>query len=180
MQPWEPIDAKLREAHTDLRRMREAPDARRFVYATNAFLAAARTVPELLRSQFGWDTHNPPRGLSQVKEAKRKAFDAWLSQAAAIVLSHPLKHARDAVIHRTGVPPVRYRLQPTGGLSLEPDWGPLDQPRAVSRRGIGLPLEGPAAEDWFFEGLPQQTAVDACASWLADIERLVEAALREA
>jgi hypothetical protein len=90
------------------------PWQERFYHHLDAFLAMARSVPEIIRSNFGVD---PDRrmyawftGLNPPEVARRRRFQGLFEPLSRIFTKLPLSGARNITLHRTGVPPVEVQV----------------------------------------------------------------------
>ena len=186
---WNKVEFKLAQAERALERLLDAKNREEFYDHLASFLSSARSVVSVLAFQFGFKEFetgekfagtNRHLSLSIADREKRQSFDAWLKNAAATVISHPLKADRDSDGHREGTPSAKFRLPPWAGLLLEPG-GPIDRPLVLrgnnmGQSGFGLPLEGPRPQDFYFEFNNNRSAIEVCRDYLGLIKKLLESA----
>jgi hypothetical protein len=77
----------------------------------DAFLSAARSVPEIIQFCFGQDTHPKVKEafqkLSAAEQARRQRFTERFRRIHADFREHCLSTARDISVHRAGYPDVK-------------------------------------------------------------------------
>jgi hypothetical protein len=86
------------------------PWQEKFYHHLDAFLAMARSVPEIIRSSFGVDSDRRMRSwlasLGPAERTRRRNFQSQFDPLSHTFTSLPLSGARNITLHRTGVPPV--------------------------------------------------------------------------
>lgn len=166
----------------------------RFYHHLDAFLQAARSVPDVIQAWFGVDDRRLRAWVNRLEPGerdRRKKFQEEFRPLYMTFSNHPLSQARVESMHRSGTPPVRVRVtglwgvsydggpnQPVPIASLPPDLGDPAMP-AVPDPAITLV---PRPDDFsFVEGLPDgrvQThpLFPLCQKYLQDAQALVEQA----
>jgi hypothetical protein len=132
-----------------------------FYYNFDAFLAATRSIPNIIQTWCGWDARAwQGQRLPLEEKTRRKRFQEGFSPLYTQFSQHPLSRARNITIHRGGTPPIDVEV--TGQWGIMHQGGPTqhiplaDIPPAVARRDPTLPtgpvpllpLE-PTPEDFF-------------------------------
>lgn len=111
----------------------------------DAFLAATRSVPEIIRCCFGVD-HNKNvegwfKGLEEEEKGRRRRFNSHFAVHVNEFQKLPLSKARDISLHRTGYPPATIEVSSMFGVVH-----------------LGTPIEhAPEFESQAFRGLPFQS-----------------------
>jgi hypothetical protein len=85
----------------------------RFYFHLDAFIQAARSIPDIIQWQFGLDPHAPKDwtdALSTEELARREKFQKEFAADFAPFRDLPLSKARVMTVHRTGTPPVQVEL----------------------------------------------------------------------
>jgi hypothetical protein len=81
---------------------------RSFYGYLDAFLAMARSIPEIINYCFGEDRFKPMaarfKGMDQAEQMRRKAFSSQFEPDYKRFRQHPLSNARNISFHRTGYP----------------------------------------------------------------------------
>ena len=94
---------------------------RSFYAHLDAFLAMARSVPEIIQCCFGWDTSDAMKSwrdrLSTTEEKRRREFKKSFKGAYKTFRKLPLSNARNISLHRTGVAPVEVNIIGRYGIS---------------------------------------------------------------
>jgi hypothetical protein len=124
---------------------------RAFYAHLDAFLSAARSVPELIRCCFGEDDGNREmktwfKGLDQVERDRRKKFTAAFDADYRAFRALPLGTARHISEHRTGVPPVTATVSGRFGITYRGD--PIKQIPTSETRKL------PAEYAWMEKSIP--------------------------
>lgn len=87
---------------------------RKFYHHLDAFLAMARSIPEIIRCCFGIDPDRRMRSwissLNCSEVTRRQTFQAQFEPHRCTFTALPLSGARNITLHRTGVPPVEVRV----------------------------------------------------------------------
>ena len=86
------------------------PWQEKFYHHFDAFLAMARSVPEIIRCCFGVDSDRRMSawltGLNSAELTRRRAFQQQFGPLGSAFVNLPLSGARNITLHRTGVSPV--------------------------------------------------------------------------
>jgi hypothetical protein len=86
----------------------------------DAFLGAARSIPEIIQCCFGHDRSAPMKSwfasLVQAEQVRRKKFSDEFNSDYATFVEHPLTNARNITFHRTGYTSVEVKI--TGHFGL--------------------------------------------------------------
>lgn len=95
---------------------------RSFYAYLDAFLAMARSVPEVIHSCFGADRSNPVMrqwfdGLPAAEQTRRTKFTDQFQDAHKTFRELPLSGARNISLHRTGVAPIQVNITGRFGVS---------------------------------------------------------------
>lgn len=83
-----------------------------FYYHLDAFIVAARSVPDVIQKCFGWDKKSKdewPRPLDREEIDRRKQFQADFSALFGEFVQLPLSRVRVGTVHWLGVPSVQTR-----------------------------------------------------------------------
>lgn len=161
-----------------------SPNWHRPFYAhLDAFLSAARSIPELIRCCFGYDTDGRMRDwfaeLSAEEQDRRKLFSERFRDSYVAFRQIPLGTARHDSEHRRGYPPacvttigllgITYvgtpitRLPTSETRRLPAEYGWMERPRAVR----------PLWSDFQINGEPLFAT---CQSYVAQSQTLIEGA----
>jgi hypothetical protein len=98
----------------------------RFYYHLDAFLAATRSIPDIIQSCFGKDPKVDKSWFSALDPDERKRREDFQSSFANYYLRFnklPLSRARVVTLHRLGVPPVEVKI--AGRWGIEYIGGPV-------------------------------------------------------
>jgi hypothetical protein len=167
-------------------------------YHLDGFLAAGRSVPDIIQAQFGRDTRASGdwlRRLSAEERERREQFQQSFSPIYTAFGRHPVSRARVVTMHRTGLPPVE--VQVTGYWGVVYRGGPTEAIPALDARleptgddpakivpaisSPAMPLE-PKAGDFSLQAVADDGGVqrlplfDACREYLQQLGALVEGA----
>lgn len=86
----------------------------KFYHHLDAFLAMARSIPEIIRCCFGIDPDRRMRSwissLSPPEATRRQAFQTQFEPLSRTFTVLPLSGARNITLHRTGIPPVKVHV----------------------------------------------------------------------
>jgi len=157
---WEGVMFKISEAefflaemHRDLKTAIDKPELRayaaymsspetivgnlwqpRFYYHLDAFLAATRSVPDIVRAWFGADPHLVSwlKGLQPAECTRRKNFQDQFQPLYTKFNGHVLSRARVVTVHRHGTPPVEVEV--TGRWGVVHKGGPTQGIPGVDAR----------------------------------------------
>jgi|SRR5437764_3492327 len=90
------------------------PWQEKFYHHLDAFLAMARSIPEIIRCCFGIDPDRRMRpwisSLNPSEVMRRRNFQSQFEPLGRTFTGLPLSGARHVTLHRTGVPPVEVRV----------------------------------------------------------------------
>jgi hypothetical protein len=147
---------------------------RAFYAHLDAFLSAARSVPELIRCCFGVDYHYLMKAwfdsLDANEKTRRHEFDDKFKAAYGDFRSLPLGTARHISEHRTGFPPVtatvsgRFGITYTGGpIKRIPTSELRDMPPELGWMAKSIAVR-PTWSDFDIDGKP---LFDTCRNYLA-------------
>lgn len=102
----------------------------KFFANLDAFLAMARSAPEIIRCCFGYDDSKPMKdwwnALCADEQRRRKEFSAEFKTAFEAYKEHPLSQARNISFHRQGYPNAevavvgRFNVLPLTGTPVNP------------------------------------------------------------
>lgn len=135
---WQGVDFKLAEAEFFLDRMgtvlipprasdptwhpayssngaRWQPD---FYFYLDAFIAAARSIPDVVQKCFGWDPHSKsdwPEALDDDEKLRRDAFQAEFGKHYLAFHRQALSRVRVGTFHWRGMPCVQAKAKSFGG-----------------------------------------------------------------
>ncbi len=215
--PWENVEFKLNEARFYLDEMGRdlAPPSTQFsnlssspgtlvtgrwqpqiYYHFDGFLAAARSVPDIIQAWFGVDHRSTPNPWLQTvppgEEQRRRTFQDQFRPLYQAFHGHPLSRARVLTVHRRGIPPVTvqvsahwgvYQGGPTTAIpSADVPPGQIGSDPAEYTAVIScsvIPLE-PRPTDFSLEQ-PSGTVLplfSTCEGYLQDAQRLADDARR--
>lgn len=93
-----------------------------FNAALNAFLSTARSIPDVIENQFGYDNHTKQKkawlnALPQDEQTRRSAFSNEFLKKQAPFLKLPLNAERNEVHHGSGIAHWEVRVQGRWGLT---------------------------------------------------------------
>jgi hypothetical protein len=107
----------------------------------DAFLAMARSIPEIIQCCFGKDgSHKMKRwfnALSHGEQLRRKEFANNFCASYKVFSDHALSTARNISFHRTGHPPVEVRI--TGRFGVTHVGDPVKRVPMAESRDFGDP-----------------------------------------
>jgi hypothetical protein len=88
------------------------PWQERFYYHLDAFLAMARSVPEIIQCCFGVDRlmRRWLARLTTSEVTRRRTFQKQFEPLSQTFAAKPLTRARNVTLHRTGVPPTEVHV----------------------------------------------------------------------
>jgi hypothetical protein len=211
---WQGIEFKLREAEFFLDRMGKVlvppriadphwhpayglsaaawqPD---FYFYLDAFIGAARSIPDVVQKCFGWDERSKnewPSPLGPDEIDRRKEFQARFTDTYSNFHRQPLSRVRVGTFHWSGVPSVQTKAKVFGGDEYTGRPGQLipttacrefpagtdpafialfSKPRPVEPSWQDFRLEIPL-EDGTIESTP---LFPACKAYLASAQQLVD------
>jgi hypothetical protein len=148
----------------------------------DAFLAAARSVPEIIRCCFGKDSAPIMRGwfgnLSDSEQARRQEFTKQFKNEYDSFRKLPLGTARDISVHRTGVAPAQVIISRRFGVTYTgsaTELLPLSETRTDIPSDLGWLVKPtalqPSWEDFFIDGQPLFLT---CREYLNSVSALIE------
>lgn len=118
-------------------------------YYFDAFLAATRSIPDIIQAWYGWDTRVwQGQQLPPQERDRRKQFQKEFTSLYTQFSKHPLSRARNITVHRGGTPPVEVEVMGQWGVVYQ--GGPTqhipsaDIPPEVGRRDPTVPV-GPGS-----------------------------------
>src|SRR5262249_25949285 len=135
---------------------------RPFYAHLDAFLSAARSIPELIQCCFGIDNHPKMtgwvKGLDKDEQDRRGLFKSQFDNDCGKFRDHLLTTARHISEHRTGFPPVTVRVSGRFGVTyrggptkfipttetpeLPPEDSWMAQPTPVQPRATDFDIDG--------------------------------------
>jgi hypothetical protein len=106
----------------------------RFYYHVDAFLAATRSIPDIIQAWFGLDPNakiHPKQepwkswlpSLNPGEQDRRDAFQAQFRQLYRTFNQHPMSRARNVTIHWSGMPSVEVVVISQWGIVYGPPGG---------------------------------------------------------
>jgi hypothetical protein len=140
--PWQGVGFKIGEADFFLSQMREDitplvprpetvvfapymtvpgtivwnPWQQRFYYHLDAFLAATRSVPDIIQAAVGLDRRPWVNALPPAEIQRRRTFQGHFKPLYVAFSDLPMSRARVVTLHRTGVPPVEVEIHGLWGV----------------------------------------------------------------
>jgi hypothetical protein len=161
--PWAGVDLKVRHAAFFLGEMSGSLQPRpmslaqqstgavidtawqRSFYAyLDAFLAIARSIPEIINYCFGEDKIKPIEGADQEEKTRRKAFSDQFELHHKKFREHPLSNERNISFHRAGYPSVEVTI--AGRFGLEHIGSPVKPVPSAESPRFGDPGNDPALQ----------------------------------
>jgi hypothetical protein len=114
----------------------------------DAFLAMARSIPEIIQSCFGEDRSKPMAAwfdaLDDAEKERRRAFSSQFEPAYKCFREHPLSKARNIGFHRTGYSPAEVRI--AGRFGVEHIGSAIEPVPAAESRPLGHIGDDPALQ----------------------------------
>ncbi|HET6883180.1 MAG TPA: hypothetical protein VFI31_23625 [Pirellulales bacterium] len=89
-----------------------------FYFYLDAFIAAARSIADIVQKCFGWDPHSKkewPEPLDDDERRRRDAFQAEFTAHYAKVNGHAVSRVRTGTFHWGGTPSVQTKARVFGG-----------------------------------------------------------------
>jgi hypothetical protein len=163
-----------------------------FYANVDAFLAIARSIPEIIQCCFGADKSPQMKAwfnaLPPDQQARRKQFTAAFEPERVKFRTHPLTNARDISLHRSGVPDVEAKITGLFGVSyistpvtvapiaeenrIDPGAPPALQIAAAQRRA-------PVRPTWSAFTIDGKPLFDECGSYLREAQALLSQSSRD-
>jgi hypothetical protein len=203
---WAGVELKLQNAHFHLTRMQKSLDPlprtgwtvaqgtagnvdtqwqRSFYAHFDAFLSAARSVPEIIKWCFGVD-HHRARKFDQLPAGERARRCTFMEQFQPLYDAfgqRPLSTDRNISAHQTGYPPVTVRIGGLFGVTYE--GGPVNHVPTSEAREIDDPtlpwvptLHHPVRPEWDDFQIGEQVLFPACREYLLAAQELIDEARR--
>lgn len=114
-------------------------------YYFDAFLAATRSIPDIIQAWYGWDARVwQGKQLPPWERDRRKQFQEKFRPLYTQFSEHPLSRARNITVHRGGTPPVEVKVTGRWGVVYEGDptqhIRSTEIPPEVARRDPTVPM----------------------------------------